>query len=607
MPLPRYQPVKKKARISHSPSLDDIDDFCLSKIIAFALIQAKSRQDEPYVGDNGITERNLSLVSKRWYFLTQTQVGDHGVHKINLEEALKREIKQQKATTRMTGGIVNTVAKTPRRLGPAGIGASTATGTRTPAGSFKLRPNYGVLSQRNMTNAAALNHHQQQQQVAKDGTCDGYNIKLFRAIQPKLLKYKHIQYCGSVNCDNFSKLMIALNSTRVERLDLLEVKIESAKSYLNNPKFFSPCMFKPLNHLKTLTYTITTSPKDDSTNALLWTIYQRAINLNELHVYLIEASDSSLTTTTTTTTATISTDNESGPKADQHCTGSTFMERLTSGQLHKSHHQLTRVVFKKVSASSINEQGVLPAPPHVNKCSYSTLIKKVLSEEKSVTFLDTNDPSLIGYLIQASNRLCTKPELRKLILSCPIGSLELLQHLIRLQNLGTDYLSIVIDNFDQIGEVRSIVENFKLNRPERARCVLNLYLKDQKFTDCEDKVKNLIQLSRAADINVFISALQRISIDCCHLMWSTGRALQASMSSMDSVGKCIFKITLQTYPVKPNTVNPFEITIPFGRCAQYKISSTREDVVRHREILKSLKKDCYHQFVKSVRENNTTS
>lgn len=586
MPLPRYQPVKKKLKVA-SPSLDDLDDYCLSKIIAYALIQSKSRQEEPYLGDNRNTERNLSLVSKRWYFLTQTQVGDHGVHKINLELALKQDSIHK--PIRMNG-IASTI-KTPRRVVPVNS-SGLAAGARTPAGSFKLRPNYGVLSQRNMTNVIT-NHSQQ---VAKDVTHDSYNIRLFRAVQPKLLKYKHLQFCGSVCSDNFNKLMVAINSARVERLDLLGVKVESARSYLNSLKPSASSSFQPLVHLETLTYTFTTSPKDDSTNALLWTIYQRAINLKELQVYLVETNDSAPAAITNGAEG----ESESGLGCDQKPSAS-FIERLTSARLLKSHPYLARVVFKKITRD--NEQCTAPGQNSPN-CNYSALVKKVLSEEKSVAYLDTNDPTLIGYLIQASNRLCTRLDLRRLILSCPISSLELLHQLVKLKNLGIEQLSIVIENFDQIGEVKTILDDFKLNRPERARCLLNLYLKDQKFTDCEDKVKNLIHLSRLADINVYISALQRISIDCCHLMWSTGRALQAITTS-DSPGKCIFKITLQTYPVKPNTVNPFEITIPFGKCAQYKISSTREDVVRHREIMKSLKKDCYHQFVKSVRENNT--
>lgn len=582
MPLPRYQPVKKKPKIS-APSLDDLDDFCLAKVIAHALTQSKWRQEEPYVGDNGATERRLSLVSKRWYFLTQSQVGQFGVHRIHLEEVLKRESRPRPVRT---AGIVSTTVKTPRRPPPMGLasGIAAPAGARTPAGSFKLRPNYGVLSQRNLTGGPPAS------QLA--ATTEGYDIQLFRAIQPKLLKYKHVQLCGTITSDNFGKLLIALGSSRVERLDLLGVKIENAKCALNNPKLFASAMLNSLSNLDTLTYTISTSSKDDPTNALLWTIYQRAINLRELQVYLNEVNPSAETVGF-----------DGGPNGDQTVTKS-FIEQLISSKQHRSHYHLARIVFMRLAPAIGNELASSPTVDY--SANYSALIKKVLAEEKSVASLDTNDPSLMSYLIQASNRLCTRPSLRRLILSCSVGTLELLEQLIRLQNLGTEYLSLVLDNFEQIGEVKVIMDNFKLNRPAHSRCVLNLYLKDQKFTDCEDKVKNLVQLSRSSDINVYISALQRISIDCCHLMWSTGRALQA-MSSLDSAGKCIFQITLQTYPVKPNTINPFEITIPFGRCSQYKISSIREDVVRHREIMKSLKKDCYHQFVKSVRESNSSA
>jgi hypothetical protein len=123
----------------------------------------------------------------------------------------------------------------------------------------------------------------QLQAVANAANHDTYDIRLFRALQPKLQKFKHIQLCGSISSDNFSKLLVALSSARVERVDLLEVKVENAKSYLRNPKLCASGMFsKPLDHLEILTYTITTSPKDDSTNALLWTIYERAINLEQL-------------------------------------------------------------------------------------------------------------------------------------------------------------------------------------------------------------------------------------------------------------------------------------------------------------------------------------
>lgn len=586
MPLPRYQPVKKRPKIM-GPTLNDLDDHCLAKIIGFALQQAKWRDQEPFVGDNGVTERNLSLVSKRWYFLTQTQLADHGVHKIDLDEALIRGSQLQSAPPQ---GAISTV-KTPRRTMVAGVGPATA--ARTPVGSFRMRPNYGVLSQRNMTTTSTST---QQRQQVKNGPADGYDIRLFRALQPKLLKYKHVQLSGTITGDNFSKLLIALDSSRVEQLDLLGVKVEAAKSCLSNPNSSSGNNFKPLIHLDKLTYTISSNSKDDATNALLWTIYQQAINLKELRVYLFESSKSHLAVDRAS-------GNQTEEGNDWQVNSASFIERLSAMAIvQASHSQLKRVVFRRISPGPNSEQQCTTTAEFA-RCKYSQLIKRLLSEEKSIASLDTNDPSLVFFLIQSSSRLCTKLNLRSLTLTCFIDSLDLLLQLIKLQNLGTDYLSLVLDNFDQIGEVRAIVENFKLNRPELAKCVVNLYLRDQKYSDCEDKVKNLIQLGRLADINVHISALQRISIDCCHLMWSTGRALQALAA--DPPGRCIFRITLQTYPVRPNTVNPFEITIPFGKCLQYKISSSREDLVRHREIMKSLKKDCYHQFVKSVRENNT--
>lgn len=501
MPLPRYQPIRKKLRVS-GPSLDDLDDNCLTRIISHALMLSRSREEEPFVGDNEKTERNLSLVSKRWYFLTQTLVSTYGVHEINLPN---------------------------------------------------IRPSAS------------------------------YDIKLFRAVQPKLLKYKHIQIKGSLVGDNFIKLAMALDSARIERLDLLNMKVENVRQQLKSKLTRIP---KQLPHLQVLTLTWSNSVKDDCSNELIWSIYERACGLRELRMYLVDDKANGISANEMSRTR--------GPIQ------SSFVEMLYVLAKNSNNHQythpyLTKIVFKR-SASPSNDQ-------FSTNCDYSRLIKHVLSKERSIYQVDTNDSAIIEHLIKSSDRLCTRRDLSSLTLSAPIKSLDLLSQLIKLQNLGTDYLSIVIDNIDLIGDVSSVIENFKLNRHKCARCQLNLYLKDQKVPDCEDKVKNLTHISRLADVIVYINALQRISIDCCHLMWSTGRALQATPSL---AGKCIFKITLQTYPIKPNVVNPCEITIPFGKCSQYKINPMREDITRHREILKSLKRDCYHQFVKSVRDNITS-
>lgn len=495
MPLPRYQSVRKRIKVA-GPSLDDLNDYCLSKIISYALGTSKLRESEPFVGDNGRTEKNLSMVSKRWYFLTQTQVGTHGVHRID------------------------------------------------------VKPNQKTSSLRS-----------------------NYDIKLFRQLQPKLLKYKHIQIKGSLTVDDFIKLVVTLDSTRVERLDLLRVRIENAKSCTKAQLSLIP---NRLLYLKVLTLTWSNDSRDDDSNALLWTVFERTHCLKELHLFI---SDDKLD-------ALVSMTNDANRARGLYQQTPKILIQSNSPQ----HPYLDKVIFNKSKSERIT-----------TRYDYSVLIQEILTIEKTVSTVETNDGMLIEHLIKSSDRICTKLNLKSLTFTSPELCLNSLEKLIRLQNLGTNVLSIVVDGFDLVADIKLALEDFKLNRPKGASCKLNLHLKDQKYSDCEDKVKSLAHLSRLADVTVHISALQRISIDCCHLMWSTGRAIQSN--SMDSSGKCIFKITLQTYPIKQNTVNPCEITIPLGTCSQYRINSTKEDVARHREIMRSLKRECYHQFVKSVRDN----
>lgn len=606
MPLPRYQPLKKKAKVVGA-SLEDLDDSCLSRIIAHALEQSKARDEEPYVGDNGKTERSLSLVSRRWYFLTQTQVADHGVHKIDLDATLRRASDARQATSRPNAANLSLAGtlKTPRRIG---LHASSAfTNSKTPGGpaSARKRLPYGVLSQRNLTVTNGNQRPATNRNSPNGPAAPTYDIKLFRAIQPKLLKYKHVQLAGSLSMENLDKLLVALNSARVQRLDLLKLKVENARS---PPLIGASGTIEHLSHLRELTCTWANNLKAETSNALLWGIYERATNLRELQVYLIDDCNSKASSTSGANNLNANTNNDSQQSNDStqsapatsQCTTSNFNGELVAPLMSRAHPHLLRVVFERLLPAAMEPSQHIPA---IN-CEYSILIKRVLGQERSILSLDTNDCSLIEYLIQASNRICTKHELQLLRLTHPIRSLEMLQRLVSLPNLGTNYLSIVIDNVDQMSDVKASLENFSPARKSRARCQLNLYLRDQKFTDSEDKVKHLISLCRLADVNVYISALQRISIDCCHLMWSTGRALQAMGTVESPPGRCIFKISLQTYPIKANTVNPCEITIPFGKCSQYRISSSREDIIRHREIMRALKRDCYHQFVKSVRDNN---
>ena len=564
MPLPKYQPVKKKLKTS-GPSFTDLDDRCLSKIIGFAL--ASSNPNQPYTEDNGSLEKNLSLVSRRWYFLTQTQVATYGVHRINLDEITKNP--ERSFDSLNSSDSYRTGIKTPRRL------ALTSTfiplKTRTPG--LLRKPN--ILTQRNIVTSARKSISSKK----RSSTCPKpYNIDLFRLIQHKLLKYKHIQLIGTISADNFTKLVIALDSARIEQLDLLELKIENARSYLNSTAISTILLPSRLLFLHTLCIIWSDETRDKFSNALIWTIYERAVKLKELRVLFAERGNIA-----------------KNPGGNIRSAGSLTTE--SSIEAHKclsairfNHRDLRKIIFNRSIEQVDFDSG-----------AYSTLIKFVLSNESSVKALETNDIELIDHLVETSSRVCTQLNFKSLTYSTPIKNIDLLANIVRLPNLGNNFLSIVIDNIDQLSEMKIAVEDFKLKRSSSAKCEMKIFLKDQKIPDCDEKVKNLIRLCYLVDLTVHISALQRISIDCCHLMWSTGRALQASLD--ESIGKCIFKISLQTYPIRQNVVNPCEITVPFAKSSQYKIDVTREDISRHREIMKSLKRDCYHQFVKSIRDN----
>lgn len=245
---------------------------------------------------------------------------------------------------------------------------------------------------------------------------------------------------------------------------------------------------------------------------------------------------------------------------------------------------------------------------------YSTLVKSKALKGKTIYQLETNDNTLIEHLIKSSEKICPNHVLESFKLSTQLKNMDLFLQLMRSKNLGTSHLRISIDisSLDLLRDIRSAVEVFRKRRDPQAVFQLSLSVKDQKIPDCEDKIKNLVQICRLADVRVYVSSLQRISIDCCHLMWSTGRALQqqdsvGNLNDINKQGKCVFKITLKTYPLKQSTMNPSEITIPFGHNPEFTVDPKREDLAKHKEILKSLKKDCYNQFVKSVRENNTAT
>lgn len=242
---------------------------------------------------------------------------------------------------------------------------------------------------------------------------------------------------------------------------------------------------------------------------------------------------------------------------------------------------------------------------------YSTLVRSKALKGKTMYQLETNDSTLIEHLIKSADKICPNHVLKSFKLSTQLKNMDLFTKLMKSNKLGTSDLRISIDlsSLDLLREVRSAVEVFRKNRDPQAVCQLSLSVKDQKIPDCEDKIKNLVQICRLADVRVYVSSLQRISIDCCHLMWSTGRALQqqdtVNNNNNNKQGTCVFKINLKTYPLKQSTTNPSEITIPFGNNPEFTVDPKREDLAKHKDIMKSLKRDCYNQFVKSVRENNT--
>lgn len=536
MSLPRYQPVAKrpKVELSRVSSLhnNNLDDYCLSKIIYYSLKLSSGENDEQ---DNVKTERNLSLVSKRWYLLTQAQINLCGVHQIKLDRIIRKRVSQTVKT------IQSGIAFVPQA---------------------RRRP--GVLVPRN--------NQVQQPSFKIKSTSSTYDISLVRAIQPKLFKYKRIIIDGSLTCDEFRKLIIALNAARIEQLRL-NVRIEKDST---QAKEFS-VLPRNLLYLEKLTLLWTNDSKSSFSNALTWTIYERATSLRSLAILLEDSTDG----------------NESSSQIEP-------IEKVSDKYMNKEycadrshcdkHPDLRLVTFKRTLADSGAQ------------CIYTSLVHGILAHEDSVINLETNDLKLTDYIIRSTDRICTTLDFRLLKFLSPIINMQLLEQLFLSRTLGSDYLAVVVNDTDQLAELRKCLENFKPTRHENSICELSLHLKDQKVTDSEDRIKNIIQLNHFCHLTIHICAQQRVSIDCCHLMWSIGRALKADE-------RCLFKIALQAVntmklnQTSANDTNYSEITIPFGQYRHFRINTSREDVVRHREIMKSLKRDCYHQFVKSVRDN----
>lgn len=546
MPLPRYQPVKKKTKVSHGPTIDDLDDYCLSKIIGYALTFASLREDGQS-SDNRKAEKNLSLVSKRWYFLTQAQVAFCGLCKINLDHLGDRFGSQNQIATRPYGTLSH--IRGPSVLVQKNNNITCATLARPRA------PN-------------AIHQHLTTSKSSE------YSINLYRLLLPKLRKYKNIQIDGTLACEEFRKLIVGLGAAQVEHLNL-KLVIKNDKT---SPKDFA-IIPKQLGHLERLTFRWSIGKNCEFSNGLMWTIFYRASNLKTLEICLGEADMQ----------------NPELPHEDPSNTNA--IERIANKYLEKASHLphlcLEKLVFNRTLV------------PNQKAFDYSSLIRDVIGREDSLSYVDTNDRTLIDYLIESSNRICTKRDLKFLRFSSEIDDMNLLGKLLDNKSLGTEHLSLVVNELDQLSEISTKLESFYINRDRISSCYLSFNARDQKFSDPEVKIKYLAQISRMAQVTVNIICQQRVSIDCCHLMWSVGRSLQTNLGSQNNQASCVFKVLVQTNPAKASSLS--EITIPFGTCHHYRINSSREDTLRHREIMKSLKRDCYHQFVKSVRDSVTPS
>ena len=168
-----------------------------------------------------------------------------------------------------------------------------------------------------------------------------------------------------------------------------------------------------------------------------------------------------------------------------------------------------------------------------------------------------------------------------------------------------DLLDVSLESDPNLGN-NSLLQRWKSEQ----KLVLNLHWRDQKYLEPEVKVRYLIQWSRLADLTVNISAMQKITIDCCHLMWLTGRSLR---DSKDANCNIVFKISLRAQALRPAIMNPTatpragkllrELTVPFGKGPRYELNESLESSGSHREILRAISKGNYFDFVKSVRES----
>jgi len=233
----------------------------------------------------------------------------------------------------------------------------------------------------------------------------------------------------------------------------------------------------------------------------------------------------------------------------------------------------TRSAMKKRAPEKAEEDaGVRPTGAGTNDLRMFRLVQPILLKYKHI--------QLIGSL-----KTDTFVKLFKLMNAAKIEQLDL--------------LDVQLEDGPRLEENSKMLQRCK--KEQRLR--LNMHLRDQKYSDPEEKVRYLVQWSKLADLTVCISALQRISIDCCHIMWSTGRLI---LNDKGLACNVVFRISLQTFGTKNGAKNYCELTIPFGPSPRYELNSGTEDPTRHRDILRAIMRGCYHTFVKCVRDYNTT-
>lgn len=698
MPLPLYQPtlqsstrnILKRGTNSYlsKSSLNQLDDNCLSKILEYALLFADSDDDfDKYTFKSLRVEQNLSLVCKRWYFLTQSLVTNTVRHKIFIDNlknvnsfsSTSRKNKSNLSAKHSGSGsrgkngstrlqvfrpVLRTSNSNNRRASIKLYHRPTTSVSITKnVSSPKAKSNRGtaVSSQtenKNLSNASTIN------KLSSSPDINVLNVATFKKLRFKLMKYKRIALIGSVNYDEYCKLMLMVNLYQVEDLELnLSIqrnkKIVDKLEELDNDddeyldlSYFQKKSQVSFVHLKRLLLRWSDEQKMMTSNSLTLNVLQSAPNLESLSIYLTHADvkPETLAKTAPPTAKKIKisynlTNGKFGLKKASK-PGNILLDALSG---YRKHRFLTsfEFIFKNTTTSSNsdsadtsnNSDKTSPVVGLVQQ--YVDLITAVLNFESSIKRLKTNELSIIEHLLQSKDIESDDIyELNILEISSPIRSLSFLTLLFESDFLTNKRLSVIIEDVNYVSNLVSLLEQHdKYSIPQQSLdiqqlrkkttaplsssflddrdtdqqffcCQVQLHLIDQKMAYIEEKVGHLANLCRLASVEVFISLnqqqqqQQRLSIDCCHLMWSLGKALQIL-----DCGMCLFRINSSQLYGKAHTItnqstqNNSLLTIPFGKCRGYTISLRREDMTRRKGIIKAIKKRCYNEFLKNVRDN----